>query len=643
MADRLYSEFTATAGLTGARDRIVFYHGLYEGRQPVAPDFVDLEFIRSNESGGVGGAAADHWMPFANVAVAGETVTVGSAGFTELWTFADARTTPYTVTRGATAAASVTNLVAAFNLDTSQNLVADAVVAGTFRVRSAVIPGGNVENGVRDLSGELSTTGDAWNTTSNGAGNVAGAPSWSVLAKDARKVVFRVRGLQIADTLLYRARAFRLHSSIRSPVTQLATGTNGSVAAGGVTFTSAGANFQTSGVRLGDLLCIIEPDGTVANIRNNGAYRIAAAGTTTLTVDAAVPFKVTQANLDYTVGNAAVLLGTEYAAGGGSIEQVPFDLPAGTAHSAATEATDAELPGPAIETGEIAAGALSADAPGRAIMADGYFDAATALAKLGADSLTNTVLLDAVQDGAFVADANTRALFADSFLPPVKMTIDPVADVAEMSKAYIYFTGNTADAQTVSIGAMIFEFDDGGGVVPGNIAVAPGGAGPWAAAASAVALVAAINAEPTCTAESVIGADGVAALLAGKDVYTAITLGTTCPNGVVSAAAFQVGADGADQYGASGIYTVTADDVAKWLLGATHEVLVGAAEDVAGIVPLLADFRICVVAAGVRTFRSPATIGYRIVQINTNSYALLVRDGGAVMAANDEIQWTLRG
>lgn len=59
---------------------------------------------------------------------------------------------------------------------------------------------------------------------------------------------------------------------------------------------------------------------------------------------------------------------------------------------------------------------LSADAEGRARMAAGFFDAATALDKFAADSLTNAVLLDAIQNGAFVADDTTRALFAANFL-----------------------------------------------------------------------------------------------------------------------------------------------------------------------------------------------------------------------------------
>lgn len=65
-----------------------------------------------------------------------------------------------------------------------------------------------------------------------------------------------------------------------------------------------------------------------------------------------------------------------------------------------------------IGASEIQAGALAVSAEGRAIMATGYFDAATALDKFAADSIANAFLLDAVADGAFQADAGTRALFA---------------------------------------------------------------------------------------------------------------------------------------------------------------------------------------------------------------------------------------
>jgi len=84
-----------------------------------------------------------------------------------------------------------------------------------------------------------------------------------------------------------------------------------------------------------------------------------------------------------------------------------------------------------VATASLAAGVLSADVAGRAKMAAGYFDAATALDKFGADSLTNAVLLNAVQNGAFAADAATRALFADNFINEDKLdpTVMKFADI----------------------------------------------------------------------------------------------------------------------------------------------------------------------------------------------------------------------
>lgn len=79
-----------------------------------------------------------------------------------------------------------------------------------------------------------------------------------------------------------------------------------------------------------------------------------------------------------------------------------------------------------VSTAALDAGVLSADATGRALMATGLFNAATVLDKFAADSFTNAVLLQLIQDGAFAADANTRALFADRFLSLVKIALRDV-------------------------------------------------------------------------------------------------------------------------------------------------------------------------------------------------------------------------
>lgn len=74
-----------------------------------------------------------------------------------------------------------------------------------------------------------------------------------------------------------------------------------------------------------------------------------------------------------------------------------------------------------ITTAKLETGIISADAAGRALFAAGVFNEATALSVFGADSLTNAVLLDAIQDGAFADSVATRALFADGWMTGAKL------------------------------------------------------------------------------------------------------------------------------------------------------------------------------------------------------------------------------
>ena len=140
-----------------------------------------------------------------------------------------------------------------------------------------------------------------------------------------------------------------------------------------------------------------------------------------------------------------------------------------------------------------AAGFLGATAVGRALMATGYFDAAKVADAFGADSFTNAVLLQLVQNGAFVADADTRALFADGFLPAAKLAFEPAVDAGRPATGHIRMlaAGNDADTITVTVGAaaVVYELESGGGVTGGNIAVTIGGT----AAETATNLRAAIN------------------------------------------------------------------------------------------------------------------------------------------------------
>ncbi len=109
-----------------------------------------------------------------------------------------------------------------------------------------------------------------------------------------------------------------------------------------------------------------------------------------------------------------------------------------------------------INTANLAAGLLSADAPGRAKMATNYLSTTKLLDAIAADQVTNAVLLQIVLNGAFQADAATRALFADAIWPEAKIvpdTLTPasmaeVADGALMGGFPISYRFSVPDAAT---------------------------------------------------------------------------------------------------------------------------------------------------------------------------------------------------
>jgi hypothetical protein len=121
-----------------------------------------------------------------------------------------------------------------------------------------------------------------------------------------------------------------------------------------------------------------------------------------------------------------------------------------------------------IGTANLAAGIISADAAGRALMAANYFNAAQVLAAFAAgslteanllslipaDAVTNAVLLDAVLNGAFQADANTRALFADAIWTEAKLAAASLTGLV---------AANVADANVIGGLPVLFRINVAGG------------------------------------------------------------------------------------------------------------------------------------------------------------------------------------
>lgn len=125
----------------------------------------------------------------------------------------------------------------------------------------------------------------------------------------------------------------------------------------------------------------------------------------------------------------------------------------------------AEMPAATSGNLGLSPGILSADATGRALMADGYFDATTTLAKFGtgsfstavlldlllADGITNAVLIQAILDGAFQADAATRALFADGVWNAAKLASAAVTPAKLDAASYFVVEQDFAGDATATL------------------------------------------------------------------------------------------------------------------------------------------------------------------------------------------------
>lgn len=122
-----------------------------------------------------------------------------------------------------------------------------------------------------------------------------------------------------------------------------------------------------------------------------------------------------------------------------------------------------------VTTGTPAPGALAATVDGRAIMADNYFDATTAAAKVEDDALDNAFCDAKFAANAFAADTASRAIFADGIWTLAKLAatakyqtilynVESVGSGGSISARPLYFvpTGLTAtliSADIIPIGS----------------------------------------------------------------------------------------------------------------------------------------------------------------------------------------------
>jgi hypothetical protein len=114
-----------------------------------------------------------------------------------------------------------------------------------------------------------------------------------------------------------------------------------------------------------------------------------------------------------------------------------------------------------VTAAKMAAAALAKTTAGRAVMADDYFDATTVLAKFDANSFDNAALILAIADGAFNADAATRALFDDGIWTLAKLAatakthilsyqVEDLAAGVDITDRVIFYVPTDIDATLVS-------------------------------------------------------------------------------------------------------------------------------------------------------------------------------------------------
>lgn len=436
MTTRLYSEDTGT--ITGATDCIDFFHGLLENDVAVAPDQAELEFTEGSQAAGAGGVVQTRTFSFTTASnpIAAETITLGGAVVSEVYTFRAAAATPFEVTIGTDGAATNLSLIAAINAATQISLGARLGAPGpgttTCVIEATTSPGGSVTDaGPRDWTAMAeAATGVALGGLTSGAGVVAGSPEWSVIQRDTERVRFRVRGMQSVDSLAFRVRAMRLHSMQRVATSNKYTGTNGTidVAVSRYIFNSATAAFSNAVIVNGDRLIIHDP--TV--LTNNGTYEILQwLSATAVEIKTAKPFRATTLGCTFSVGRGSVVCSLDP-----SLAQIPFDLPSSDTHSSGSPAIDVDLPGLAIETAEIA-------------------DLAVTTGKLANLAVTEGKLADlAVTEGKLaVAVTQVRADLATSA---------PALPTALLGKGKILGTSTEALVEALAAPAMSVRVQLGG-------------------------------------------------------------------------------------------------------------------------------------------------------------------------------------
>lgn len=203
---------------------------------------------------------------------------------------------------------------------------------------------------------------------------------------------------------------------------------------------------------------------------------------------------------------------------------------------------------------------------------------------------------------------------------------------------WIRFTGISVDAETITIGGRVYEFDDDSTYTSGHVQVDVSGS--TAAAASATAFVAAVNADTHSGVTAVLLDTDTVGLIADSDGDDSISLAEATTNMVISAAALTDGVDAAELRVFGNQYTVTAADVTGWAAG---DPVVIAAGEFANGAPNLTGVTLRDSNHQLLTFTTANFAIYWRQVGSTNVYYLQVLDGAADLSNTNTITWAAVG
>lgn len=245
---------------------------------------------------------------------------------------------------------------------------------------------------------------------------------------------------------------------------------------------------------------------------------------------------------------------------------------------------------------------------------------------------------------ALVGVVTSNGIFWDdgavpaSSLPDTALASKIVKDIGAPGVATLAVTGVSLVGQQIVLGAQTYTFATPH--VAGDLNIDPDGAtGAGNVAQTLAAIVATVNANVSRQFNAIeVGGDAIVFVeraIGGAALATTDTMG----NGAFSHTTSMGFETAAVVSRSSGIYLVRANDVTAWI--ALDEVAIGGIASTTQPTRFTLQARASYDPTVAAAYRSIATLVTRVAQVNSNYWALLVQDPGAVLSANDGLVYEI--